>query len=103
MADVYDYGMKPLGKTVPARNLLIGAGAYYLAMWLTLVLSLGFSKLTDRIIYTGEFEGAVVTPLVEHLPRALLAFAVGAVVVWLVESERPTGWVIFPLLLYAIL
>ncbi len=75
------------------RNILIGAGAYYLAGWLNLVLWFGFSKLTHGIIYTGDFEGSVVMPLVEHFPKALAAFAAGAVVVWLVGSARPTSGV----------
>lgn len=83
------------------RNILIGGGAYYLAGWLNFVLWFGFSKLTRGIIYTGDFEGSVVMPLVEHFPKALAAFAAGAVVVWLVESERPTSWVTFPIVLYA--
>jgi hypothetical protein len=41
-------------------------------------------------------------PLVAHLPEALVAAVVGATVVWLVESDRPVIWTIFPALLYAL-
>ncbi|MGA8222130.1 MAG: hypothetical protein WB780_10800 [Candidatus Acidiferrales bacterium] len=95
--------MNPFRNMVKARNLLIGAGAYYLAAWLTPLLAIGYDKLTHGIIYSDDFEGAVVMPLVLHLPKAIVAAATGAVVVWLVESERPLGWTIFPVLLYAVL
>src|SRR5579863_7349900 len=84
------------------RNFLIGAGACYLAGWLNVVLWFGFGRFTDGIIYSGDFGGSVLMPLVTHFPKALAAFAAGAVVVWLVEGERPTTWVIFPVLLYAV-
>jgi hypothetical protein len=95
--------MQPFRNEANARNLLICAGAYYLAAWLTFPLGFGFDKLTRGIIYSGDFESAVVMPIVEHLPKALIAAAAGAAVAWLVESERPLGWAIFPVLLYAVL
>jgi hypothetical protein len=103
VAVVYDCGMKPFHNLVTARNLLIGAGAYYLAAWLTFPLGLGFDKLTQGMIYSGNFGSAIVMPLVEHVPKALTAAAVGVAVVWLVESDRPVRWAIFPVLLYAVL
>lgn len=93
--------MTQFRNAVTVRNILIGAGAYYLAGWLNFVLWFGFGRLTDGIIYSGSFGGSVVMPLVVHFPKALAAFAAGVVVVWLVEAERPTIWVIFPVLLYA--
>lgn len=95
--------MNPILNVANSRNLLIGAGAYYLAGWLTFALALGFDKLIQGIIYSGNFEGAVVMPLVLNLPKALMAVAAGAAVVRLVESDRPVVWVIFPVLLYAVL
>jgi hypothetical protein len=87
-----------------ARNLLIGAGAFYLSGWLNLLLGIGFDRLIrGALIYHGDFETAVVMPMVEHLPRAIVAAAAGIAVVWLVESRRPTSWVTFPVLLYAVL
>jgi hypothetical protein len=88
--------------TIP-RNLLIGAGAYYLAEWLTVPLAIAFGMLTQRMVYTGDFESAVVVPLVTYFPKAVVAFAAGVVVVRLVQSDRPIAWVAFPALLYAIL
>lgn len=82
------------------RNLLVGAGALYLFGWLAIPLELGFYKLTAGLIYRGQFNGAVVMPLVEHFPVALVAAAVGVAVIWLVESERPLVWTVFPALLY---
>jgi hypothetical protein len=79
--------MQSFRNMAKARSLLIGAGAYYLAAWITPLLAVGFDKLTNGIIYTGDFESAVVMPMVVHLPEALVAAAVGAVVVWLVESD----------------
>jgi hypothetical protein len=82
------------------RNLLIGYGIYIASWWVAYPLALAYGKLTDRIIYRGEFAGAVVMPLVTTVPYALVAFGVGASVAWLVDSERPLRWVIFPAALY---
>jgi hypothetical protein len=103
MTSVYAYAMQSTRYVVMEKNLLIGAGAYYLSGWLGMPLALGFGKLTQRLIYSGDFNGYVVGPLVMHLPRALVAAAAGATVVWLVESDRPVGWAIFPALLYGLL
>ena len=91
-----------LPQSVP-KNLLIGAGAYYLSSWLTMPLAFGFGKLTEGLTYAGDFTGAVVMPIVIHLPKAIVAAAAGAAVVWLVESDRPLGWALFPALLYGFL
>jgi hypothetical protein len=89
---------------VIARNLLVCAGAYYISGWLSLPLALGFGKLTwgRGLTYSGDFNTAVVAPLVIHVPKAIVAAAAGATVVWLVESDRPVSWAIFPTLLYGI-
>jgi hypothetical protein len=103
MASVYASGMKSTRYAVMEKNLLIGAGAYYISGWLGMPLALGFGKLTPGLTYRGDFNGYVVGPLVMHLPWALVAAAAGATVAWLVESERPIGWAIFPALLYGVL
>jgi hypothetical protein len=95
--------MASVGNVLRARNLLIGAGAYFLAGWVGLPLALGFGKLTSGLIYSGDFNGNVIAPLVLHLPRAVMGAAVGTAVVWLVESDRPMSWAIFPVLLYGVL
>ena len=95
--------MKSTRYVVIEKNLLIGAGAYYISGWLGMPLALGFGKLTQGLTYTGEFNGYVVGPLVMHLPRAIVAAAAGVAVVWLVESDRPVSWAIFPALLYGLL
>lgn len=87
---------------VSARNLLIGGGAYFISGWLGILLSLAFGKLTQGLIYTGDFIGYVVSPIVIHMPRAIVAAAVGATVVWLVESARPVSWAVPPAILYAL-
>jgi hypothetical protein len=84
-----------------ARNLLIVGGVYYLSWWLAYPLALGYGKLTERIIYRGDFVGAAVMPLVTGLPYVVVAVGVGASVAWLVESEQPLRWAIFPAPLYA--
>jgi hypothetical protein len=94
--------MESTHNRVKAKNLLIGAGAYYLSSWLAMPLTFGFGKLTQGLTYIGDFNGYVVGPLVIHLPRAIVAAATGATVVWLVESDRPVGWALFPALLYGL-
>jgi len=86
---VYAFAIQSSRNVVMARNLLIGAGAYYLSGWLDMPLAFVFGKLTQGLTYMGDFNGYVVMPLVVHLPWAIVAAAVGATVVWLVESDRP--------------
>jgi hypothetical protein len=90
--------MKTVRNTV--RNLLIGYGVYIASWWVADVLVIAYGKLTQRIIYRGEFAGAVVMPFVMTFPYALVAFGVGASVAWLVDSERPFRWAIFPTAFY---
>lgn len=82
------------------RNLLIGYGLYYVSWWVAYPLAFAYGKLTKRIIYRGEFAGVVLMPLVMTVPYALVAVGVGASVAWLVDSERPLRWAIFPAALY---
>ncbi len=82
------------------RNLLIGYGVYYVSWWVAYPLAFAYGKLTERIIYRGEFASAVLMPLVTAVPYALVAVGVGASVAWLVDSERPLLWAIFPAALY---
>jgi hypothetical protein len=84
------------------RNLLIGSGLYYLSWWIANPVTLAYEKLTGGIIYTGDFAGYVPLPLVEAIPYALFAVGVGACVIWLVDSERPLYWAIFPTALYVL-
>jgi hypothetical protein len=58
---------------VIARNLLVGAGAYYLSKWLVVPLALGFGKMTQGLIYSGEFNGKIVAPVFGK--RAVVAVA----------------------------
>src|SRR6267154_1664398 len=90
--------MKMVKDTI--RNLLIGYGVYTVSWWVAYPLALAYGKLTERIIYRGEFAGSVVMPLVTTVPYALVAFGVGASVTWLVDSDRPFRWAIFPAALY---
>jgi hypothetical protein len=94
--------MKPLLSATTAKNLLIGAGAYYFSWWVASPIAFVYGKLTQGIIYRGDFAGAVILPLVLRVPLALVAAGAGACVVWLVESDRPVSWAIFPALLYAV-
>ena len=95
--------MKSNRNVVIARNLLIGAGAYYISVWLSMPLEFGFGKLTEGLRYSGDFNIAVVAPLVSRFPRAVLAAAAGAAVASLTESKYPIGWAIFPAVLYGVL
>jgi hypothetical protein len=95
--------VKSTDYVVTARNLLLGAGAYFISGWLGIPLVLGFGKLTQGLIYTGDFNSYIVAPVVVHLPRAIVAAAPGAAVVWLVESDRPVTWAFPPAVLYGLL
>ena len=78
MAVAYARNMSVLPKAVTVKNLLICAGLYYLSRWVAFPLALGFGKMTQgKITYIGAFEGAVVMPLVLHVPIALVAAGVG--------------------------
>lgn len=92
--------MSEVPKGAIAKNLLLCTGVFYLSKWVVLPLALGFGKLTQGIIYRGDFQGTVLMPLVLHVPIALVAAGAGASVLWLVDSARPLRWVIFSALLY---
>lgn len=96
--------MERVLSTINARNLLIGAGAYYLSWWVAKPLAIGSGSLTHRIgiTYHGDFAGSILLPMVVALPYALVAAFVGASVVWVVESNRPIGWTLLPTFLYAL-
>ena len=85
-----------------ARNLLAGAGAYYLSWFVADPLAMGFGKLTKGITYHGDFAGGVLMPIVISLPYVLVAAAVGVSVAWIVDSDRPIGWTLVPTFLYAL-
>src|SRR6266851_3289449 len=65
-----------------ARNLLVCCGAYYISCWV------------------GYPSTVVSMPLVTAGLHALVAFAAGAIVAWLIDSERPLRWAIFLAVLY---
>jgi hypothetical protein len=90
--------------TMRVRNLLVGAGAYYLSWWVGGPLAIGFGKLTPSIgvRYYGNFAGGIVMPIVLALPYAFVAAVVGASVAWIVESDRRVGWTLVPTFLYAL-
>ena len=84
----------------PLKNLTIGYGLYMASWWVSYPLAFAYGRLTDRIIYPGNLAGAVLMPLVLVVPYALVAVAVGACFAWLIDSERPVRWAIFPAALY---
>ena len=63
---------------------------------------MAFAPITNRLTFTGEFEAAVVMPLVMGFPMALVTGAAGAVTEWLVESRHPLRWAFLPATLYAV-
>jgi hypothetical protein len=83
-------------------NAAIAYGVYIASWWVAYPLALAYGKLTHAIgiHYYGEVGGKVLLPLSLTIPYALVAFGVGASVVWLVDSTRPFRWVIFPALFY---
>jgi hypothetical protein len=82
------------------RNFVLGYGVYMASWWIATPLAYVYGKLTERIVYRGQFAGAVVLPLVATIPYALAAAGFGASVTLLVDSERPFRWSIFPAALY---
>ena len=82
------------------RNLLLCLGAYFLSWWVAILVTIPFTFITNRIYYHGEFQGYVVMPLVERLPIAIVAAAVGSLVAWLADSPRPSLWTLIPAVLF---
>jgi hypothetical protein len=70
-----------IAKDTP-RNLLLCCGAYYISCWV------------------GYPTAVASMPLATAGLHALVAFAAGAIVAWLVDSERPVRWAIFLAVLY---
>lgn len=85
-----------------ARNLLVGFGAHYLSKWLVVPLVFGFGKMTEGLIYSGYFNGKIIMPLMVHFPLAFVAFAAGATVASLVESDSPVSWAVLPAIFYGL-
>lgn len=77
-----------------AKNLLVGAGAYYLCRWLVVPLVFGFGRMTLGLIYSGDFNGKIVSQLVLHFPLALAV---------LIEADLPVYWAVFPAIFYGLL
>jgi hypothetical protein len=84
------------------RNAFATAGAYYISLWVAPAVVMAFTPITNRVIFTGAFEAAVVMPLLTGFPMALVAAAAGAVTAWLVESRRAVRWAFLPATLYAV-
>ncbi|HTC64435.1 MAG TPA: hypothetical protein VK709_16465 [Candidatus Saccharimonadales bacterium] len=82
--------------------MLISFGAYYLSLLLVSLFSPAYWKITNGIVYSGDFAGMVVMPIVNKLPIALAAAIVGAVVVRFVDSDGRIFWPMLPALLYAV-
>src|SRR5258708_32695863 len=84
------------------RNLAVAYGVYIASWWVASPLALAYGKLTHAIgiHYCGEVGGKGLLPLSLTIPYALVAFGVGACVVWLVDSPHPLRWVLFPALFY---
>jgi hypothetical protein len=87
---------------IAVTNLLISLGAYYLSLLLVNLLSPVYWKITNGIVYSGDFAGAVLMPLVNKLPLALAAAIVGAAIVRFVDSDWKIIWPILPALLYVV-
>jgi hypothetical protein len=94
--------MKSNHNVLVARNLLVGAGAYYLSKWLVVPLVFGLGKMTQGLIYSGDFNGKIVSQLVWHFPLAVVAFAAGFTVAVLVEADSRVYWAVFPAILYGL-
>ena len=82
------------------RNVLLCAGAYYLSTWIEVPAILAFAPVTNRLTFSGDFEGTVVMPIILGIPSALVMAITGAVTVWAVESERPMLWALLPAVVY---
>ncbi len=62
------------------RNVFGSVGAYCLSSWLEMPVVLAFAPITNRLRFTGDFEGMVVMPIVLGIPSALVMALTGAVV-----------------------
>jgi hypothetical protein len=83
------------------RNILLTAGAYYLSIWAEAPAVIAFAAITNRLTYTGDFEAAVLMPIVMGIPSAVVMALTGAGTTWAVSSRRPVLWSLLPALAYA--
>jgi hypothetical protein len=83
-----------------ARNVLIGAGAFYVSRWLEGVLRVAVGAVLHALIARGPAAHALVPPLVDSLSTALAAAAAGIATAWLVDSRRPVPWTLVPAALW---
>jgi len=74
------------------RNVLLSAGAYYLAISLEIPVVLALGPVMKRLTFTGDFQAVVLMPIVLGIPSALVMTIAGAATAWAVESGHPVRW-----------
>lgn len=83
-----------------ARNVLVGAGAFYVSRWLEGLLHVAVGAVLHAFIARGGAAHVLVSPLVESLSTALAAAAAGIATAWLVDARRPVPWTLVPAALW---
>jgi hypothetical protein len=84
------------------RNLLLGAGAYFLSRLAAVPVAALMHALTRAVDDRGDASGALLSPVVQYLPEAIAASAAGALVALLVNSDQPVKWSLVPAFFYVL-
>jgi hypothetical protein len=77
---------------LPARNALLVIGVWEASNLLAILIRVLLIPLSNRLIFTGN-AGNVAMWLWEGFPDALVAAVASIVLVWVVETKRPSAWV----------
>ena len=82
------------------KNLLLSFGAYYLAIWLRLLLEWPWSFVSNRLSFIGDLQSMLLMPAVWALPSAVAAFAAGVAIGHVVEARVASRWALLPAALF---
>ena len=82
------------------KNLLLSFGAYYLAIWLRLLLEWPWSFVSNRLSFIGDLQSMLLMPAVWALPSAVAAFAAGVAIGHVVEARFASRWALLPAALF---
>jgi hypothetical protein len=74
------------------RNVLLVIGIWEASNLVAMLFRVLFIPIGNRLIFTGD-AGIVELWLWQGLPDALVAAIAAIVLVWVIETKRPLGWV----------
>jgi hypothetical protein len=82
------------------QKTLIAFGAFWLSLWVALVIGWPLDKLTNRVTYTDTIFNAFALGVINSLDRTLAAMLTGILVTVVISGRRSELWAIIVAVLY---